>query len=112
HPVCEGSMASHRFGPPVPHEAQENVPAVGIVEHDPPTHGGITLIPADRLNELAAEHGVLALNRVFVLERIANAQVAHENRKGDLAAVDTLLKSRLPLQETHGRGGRAIEGFA
>src|SRR5262249_57082602 len=63
------------------------------------------------LDELAAEYGVLPLHGVLVFKRIADAQITHENRSGDLAAVHSLLKPGLALQEAHRRRVRAVEGF-
>src|SRR5215471_4072739 len=82
-----------------------------MVQNDSPQGRGRGLVPACGLDELASEHRVLTVERVGELERISHAKIADQDRSRDLAAVDPLLESGFPLQETHIRRLGAVEAL-
>src|SRR6516165_3152011 len=111
HAAADAFLRHQRLALRIANKAPGDVSADGIAQHDPSPRGWIALIPAGGLDELAAEHGVLPLHGVLVFKRIADAQITYENGCGDLAAVHSLLKPGLALQEAHRRRVRPVEGF-
>ena len=67
------------------------------------------LLPAFVARPLVAEHGVGADHRVGDFERVADAQVVDQDRRGHDAAVHVVLEAGLALQEAHLRGRQPIE---
>src|SRR5690348_7824128 len=82
-----------------------------MVQHNSPQSRRRGLIPACRLDELASKHGVLTVQRICELERIADAKIADQNGSRDLATVDPLLEAGFPLQETHIRRLGTVEAL-